>query len=119
MRWRKCRSAAGRATVRSVFLCRTGRRKVTGPAQEALMTTGTFDGFPAAGFTFFEQLAKNNNREWFQQHKETYERECRETIERLIAAFGVDPRKAWIPRIHRDIRFSRDKSPYKTHIAAG
>src|SRR5579859_4592487 len=40
-------------------------------------------------------------------------------MERLVFALGVDPSKAWIPRIHRDIRFSRDKSPYKTHIAAG
>lgn len=78
--------------------------------------------------TFLEQLKKNNNREWFQQNKDRYERDVREPLLRFIEDFG--PRLAKISphfvanpskmggslfRIHRDTRFSRDKSPYKTH----
>ena len=77
---------------------------------------------------FLRQLAKNNNREWFQKNKERYESEVREPLQRFIEAFEprlrkisphfvADPSKVGgsLFRIHRDTRFSRDKSPYKTY----
>ncbi len=87
--------------------------------------------FSPALFAFLRELEANNSRPWFQANKERYEREVREPMLRFIADFGVearkispyivaDPRKAGgsMFRIHRDTRFSKDKSPYKTSAAA-
>jgi uncharacterized protein (TIGR02453 family) len=78
-----------------------------------------FTGFPREGIEFFKQLAAHNNREWFLAHKDIYERSCRQPMQALAAE--LEPRfgKARISRINRDIRFSRDRAPYKTYIAAG
>jgi uncharacterized protein (TIGR02453 family) len=86
-----------------------------------------FQGFMPAAFTFLRGLAKNNNRAWFEARREIYETEVRGPMKALVeemdvrfARFGPeiigDPKRA-IFRINRDIRFSRDKSPYKTHAA--
>ncbi len=82
-------------------------------------------------FKFLVELAGNNNREWFNANKERYERHVREPFLCLIADFAprlrsisphflADPRPTGgsLFRIYRDIRFSKDKSPYKTHAAA-
>ena len=87
-----------------------------------------YAGFPAEAMTFFRGLEKNNNREWFQVRKPVYEASVRAPMEELVTAINqemvrfapdymVEPRKA-IYRIYRDTRFSADKTPYKTHIAA-
>ncbi len=81
-------------------------------------------------FTFFRALKENNNREWFQANKQRYESQLREPLLQFITDFGLrlaeisphyvaDARKSGgsLFRINRDIRFSKDKSPYKT--AAG
>jgi uncharacterized protein (TIGR02453 family) len=78
---------------------------------------GTFTGFPREAITFFKGLERNNNRDWFQAHKATYEQACREPMQALIGELKLGPGK--ISRINRDIRFTPDRSPYKTHIAAG
>ncbi len=88
----------------------------------------TFSGFSAEVLRFFRQLKRNNNREWFLAHKEIYEKEVKAPMVELVLALGAelqkfapemvtDPKRA-IYRIYRDIRFSHDKTPYKTHIAA-
>lgn len=82
-------------------------------------------------FRFLKELRRNNTREWFQANKQRYELAVREPMLRFIADFGVPLRKisayfvadarpigGSMFRIHRDIRFSKDKSPYKTHAAA-
>jgi uncharacterized protein (TIGR02453 family) len=89
-------------------------RSVTGSVM-----ADTFNGFPREAFTFFGQLARNNNRDWFQAHREVYELSCREPMKQLIAALGADPAKTKISRINRDMRFARGRDPYHTHIAAG
>jgi uncharacterized protein (DUF2461 family) len=73
-----------------------------------------FMRFPRESLEFFKQLAAHNNRDWFLAHKEIYERTCRAPIELLVAE--LEPRfgKARISRINRDVRFSRDRAPYKT-----
>ncbi len=87
-----------------------------------------FKGFAAEALRFLSDLRENNNREWFLAHKHIYERALKEPMVELVEAVGsalqliapelvTDPRKA-IYRIYRDIRFSPDKSPYKTHAAA-
>jgi uncharacterized protein (TIGR02453 family) len=76
-----------------------------------------FNGFPGQAFTFFRELARHNNRDWFQAHREVYEQACREPMKQLIAALGSNPEQTKITRINRDMRFARDRDPYHTHIA--
>jgi uncharacterized protein (TIGR02453 family) len=80
---------------------------------------GQFTGFPPEAITFFKQLARHNNREWFQTHKDVYEQACREPMKALVADIGPGLGATKITRINRDIRFSNDRSPYRTYIAAG
>ena len=87
-----------------------------------------FLGFPKEGITFLKRLKKNNNRLWFTRHKSEYEDNVKLPMQSLIAALqphivgfapeiDVNPKRSMF-RIYRDIRFSKDKSPYKTHVAA-
>ena len=77
-----------------------------------------FTGFPREATEFFRELARNNNRDWFQAHKDVYEQACRDPLKALVTE--LDPvGTPQISRINRDMRFSRDGKPYKTHIAAG
>ncbi len=77
-----------------------------------------FTGFPRAATEFFRDLAINNNREWFQARKDVYEQACREPLKALLEE--LDPMGTpRISRINRDMRFSRDGAPYKTHLATG
>ncbi len=84
--------------------------------------------FTPAAFRFLNDLKKNNNRDWFNAHKQRYEDELREPALEFIRDFAprlakispffcADDRKAGgsLFRIYRDVRFSKDKSPYKTH----
>lgn len=80
-------------------------------------------------FDFLTQLAENNNRPWFQAHKERFDelrRQWYADIDRLIAACSEwEPAYRWLSgkdcsfRIYRDTRFSPDKTPYKTYFSAG
>ena len=81
--------------------------------------------FSPALFRFMRDLRKNNDREWFTAHKERFEREVKEPALQFIAAFAGELRRIAphlvadsrsLFRIHRDIRFSEDKRPYKTEI---
>lgn len=86
----------------------------------------TFTGFSPQAVKFLRDLKKNNDRAWFVPRKELYERECLEPLRALTVALAAALRKAKIPieadpsrvgyRIYRDVRFSRDKSPYKTNL---
>jgi uncharacterized protein (TIGR02453 family) len=78
-----------------------------------------FTGFPQEAFDFFEQLVLHNNRDWFHAHQEVYERACRDPMKQLVAELGANSARTKISRINRDVRFSRDTSPYRTYIAAG
>ena len=87
-----------------------------------------FDGFPKKGITFLKQLKKNNRRDWFEKHKTDYVSFVKLPMQSLIAAlqphfqsfapeYEVNPKRSLF-RIYRDVRFSKDKRPYKTHVAA-
>ena len=80
-------------------------------------------------FAFFGELAKNNNKEWFTKNKERYEKAVQEPSLRFIRDAGqrlqkissyivadAKPFGGSLSRIYRDIRFSPDKSPYKTEV---
>lgn len=74
----------------------------------------TFDGIPAAAAEFYEQLEQNNTREWWHAHEEVYAASVKEPLTALLSR--LEPRfgPGKIFRPHRDVRFSQDKSPYKT-----
>lgn len=87
-----------------------------------------FDGFPKEGIKFLKELKKNNNRQWFQAHKEEYETFVKLPMQSLIVALKgefskfapeieLHPKRSMF-RIYRDIRFSKNKAPYKAHVAA-
>jgi uncharacterized protein (TIGR02453 family) len=88
------------------------------------MASGIFQGFSKDAPRFFKELAQNNNSAWFNANRSRYDegvkRPAHALMEDLLAGIkkvvpGVDQGK--VMRINRDIRFSRDKSPYKTHVA--
>jgi len=80
-----------------------------------------FEGFPPAAFTFYAELEEDdhNERAWFDEHRHVYEHAVRRPMEALLAcadADGFGDGKVFRP--NRDVRFSRDKRPYKTHCGA-
>jgi uncharacterized protein (TIGR02453 family) len=92
------------------------------------LPTTAFAGFPHEMIRFFRGLKRNNRREWFQPRKHLFEQHVKAPMLELVAALNAelarfapdyvtDPTKS-IFRIYRDTRFSADKTPYKTHIAA-
>ena len=82
-----------------------------------------FDTLVADAIGFFDDLAANNSRDWFADSKPRYETSVKRPAEAMLATFG-----AWLDketgavqtpklyRIHRDLRFSKDKTPYNTHM---
>lgn len=93
------------------------------------MSGSRFKGFSREAYQFLVDLKSNNERAWFQARKTEYERLLKEPLELLVAALAerfaerdiplrADPAKS-VFRIYRDVRFARDKSPYKTNVAAG
>lgn len=87
-----------------------------------------FKGFTDETFRFLEGLAENNNKAWFDENKKTYEKNLKTPLYDLASDVGVymatvDPEFEVLPsravaRINRDIRFSNDKSLYKTNLWA-
>jgi uncharacterized protein (TIGR02453 family) len=93
--------------------------------------TPAFTGFPKAGLQFLADLAQNNDRVWFEANKHIYETSLLEPAQAFIMALGkklenlaedivygpqTDGRGV-LMRMHRDTRFSADKSPYKTRVS--
>jgi uncharacterized protein (TIGR02453 family) len=87
-----------------------------------------FIGFPKEGLYFMRRLKRNNNRFWFEKHKDEYESFIKLPMQSLIVSlqpefekfapeFDLHPKRSLF-RIYRDIRFSKDRTPYKTHAAA-
>lgn len=79
--------------------------------------------------TFLKELAQNNQREWFHANKKRYEQEMKNPFKGLVQALITKMQTSFAPdiqilpkdaifRINRDIRFSKDKTPYKTHASA-
>lgn len=89
---------------------------------------GTFDGFRREAIDFLADLAANNDRAWFQPRKAEYERLVKQPLEALCVSLAERFRRRGVPlvadpvrspfRIYRDVRFSRDKSPYKPYASA-
>ena len=87
-----------------------------------------FAGFGAGALPFFEALAGEQNRDWFRANRATYERDIRGPLAALVDALAFAHAAHDVPltgdakrslfRINRDVRFSNDKSPYKTNAGA-
>jgi uncharacterized protein (TIGR02453 family) len=87
-----------------------------------------FEGFPKRGLDFLRKLKRNNNRDWFTTHKSECEEYVKFPMQCYVASlkplfqdfapeFELNPKRSLF-RIYRDTRFSKDKTPYKTHSAA-
>jgi uncharacterized protein (TIGR02453 family) len=89
---------------------------------------GPFEGFSPQLFEFFEALEANQTRDWFQANKAAYERHVRSPMAAFVESVALAFAAHDIPltgsaerslfRINRDVRFSKDKRPYKTNVAA-
>jgi uncharacterized protein (TIGR02453 family) len=82
------------------------------------VATVSFRGFPAAAISFFEGLAADNSRDYWTANKAVYERAVKGPMAALIEEVDERYRPMRMFRPNRDVRFSADKSPYKTNIAA-
>lgn len=79
-------------------------------------------------FRFFEELSENNHRDWFDANRQRYEDEVKKPFRALVEALVLrlhDLEPNWVLdagqcifRINRDVRFSKDKRPYKEHVSA-
>jgi uncharacterized protein (TIGR02453 family) len=87
-----------------------------------------FSGFGPDALPFLKALAFHQSKEWFEANRATYESDLKgpmgDLVEDLTAAFArakiplKGDRKSSLFRIHRDVRFAKDKSPYKTNVGA-
>ncbi len=87
-----------------------------------------FPGFRPAALAFFRDLTVSNERAWFKANKPTYETEVVRPMAMLVTDLAAELARRGVPlmgdvkkslfRINRDVRFSNDKSPYKTHAGA-
>lgn len=87
-----------------------------------------FKGFTKTTFKFLKDLENNNNREWFEDHRSVFETDVMNPAQEFVMEMGerlksLCPNIVAIPkvdksifRIYRDVRFSKDKTPYKTHL---
>ena len=99
-------------------------------ARYALNAIPEFTGFPKETLRFYAELKENNFKDWFTEKKEYYQEYVLKPAQSFVVAFGehlkgisddltYDPRtngRGSILRIHRDIRFSKDKTPYNTRL---
>ncbi len=86
-----------------------------------------FTGFTPEAIHFLLELSANNDRGWFQPRKQEFEQLLKEPLEALCVDLGERFRRRKIPlradagspfRLYRDVRFSKDKAPYKTYVSA-
>ncbi len=78
----------------------------------------SFTGFPAAAFDFYDDLEVDNSKVFWEAHKQQYAEAVRAPMVALTDALAEEFGAAKIFRPYRDVRFARDKTPYKTHQGA-
>ena len=82
-----------------------------------------FAGFPVAALDFYDDLEVDNTKSYWEKHKQTYAESVKAPMAALCAALGPEFGDAKVFRPYRDVRFAKDKTPYKTHqgafVAAG
>ena len=100
------------------------------PSAKVTDAIAPFAGFPKTTFAFLGGIAEHNDKAWFDEHRADYDAGYVDPARSFVAALGPELRKisksvSYEPkvngslfRIQRDVRFSKDKTPYKTHIGA-
>ena len=78
----------------------------------------SFDGFPERALDFYEGLVADNSKAYWTDHKQVYEQAVRSPMLALLEELGPEFGEAKMFRPYRDVRFSKDKTPYKTAAAA-
>jgi uncharacterized protein (TIGR02453 family) len=78
----------------------------------------TFRGWPAAAVDFYDGLDEDNSKAYWTAHKAVYDEAVRAPLDALLAELAPEFGVAKVFRPHRDVRFSKDKSPYKDHVGA-
>jgi uncharacterized protein (TIGR02453 family) len=78
----------------------------------------SFEGFPDEGLVFYEGLEADNTKTYWTRNKATYEQHVRAPLQALVEELAPEFGDAKIFRPYRDVRFSNDKTPYKTHQGA-
>ena len=77
-----------------------------------------FEGFPEEALDFYEGLEADNSKAYWTDHKDVYDRAVADPMRALLAALAPEFGTAKFFRPYRDVRFSKDKTPYKTHAGA-
>ena len=77
-----------------------------------------FDGFPEQALDFYEGLEADNSKAYWTDHKAVYDSAVKAPMQALLDALGLEFGEAKLFRPYRDVRFSKDKRPYKTAAAA-
>lgn len=105
-----------------------GRSRRPAAPSASRVDPADFSGFPAAGLAFLRELALRQDREWVAAHKDDYERHVRAPLRALVVDTMAACIDAGLPlvgdpvrslfRLHRDTRFTTDKSPFHTHASA-
>jgi uncharacterized protein (TIGR02453 family) len=78
----------------------------------------SFQGWPEEALDFYEGLEADNSKAYWTAHKAIYEEKVRDPMAELLEELAPDFGETKIFRPYRDVRFSKDKSPYQTHIGA-
>ncbi|MBY6679033.1 MULTISPECIES: DUF2461 domain-containing protein [unclassified Rhodococcus (in: high G+C Gram-positive bacteria)] len=78
----------------------------------------SFTGIPEAALDFYEDLEVDNSKTWWAEHKHVYDESVRAPMTALTEVLAEEFGTAKLFRPHRDVRFSKDKVPYKTHQGA-
>jgi uncharacterized protein (TIGR02453 family) len=78
----------------------------------------TFEGFPVAALDFYDDLEVDNTRSFWEAHKQVYTESVLAPMKALCAALEPEFGAAKVFRPYRDVRFAKDKTPYKTHQGA-
>lgn len=78
----------------------------------------SFSGFTEAALDFYEDLEDDNSKTYWEAHKETYRTAVREPMTELVNELAEEFGTAKLFRPYRDVRFAKDKTPYKTHQGA-
>ncbi len=120
--------ASASARARAAATASKSTARAATPAASDTSTGGPFSGFGKATFRFLRELSANNDKAWFEAHRADYERHYVSPAVAFIEALGpelsrfakgvrFEPRvNGSLFRIQRDIRFSKDKTPYRDHI---
>ena len=78
----------------------------------------SFTGFPVAALDFFDDLEMDNTKSFWEAHRTVYKEAVEAPMRALCAELAPDSRAAKVFRPYRDVRFAKDKTPYKTHQGA-